>query len=63
MFGMTYAIDVIFLDANNVVVGIVSQIKPGRLSRIFWKAKGCLELPAGTISNTGTGVGDQVEIV
>ncbi len=60
---MIYAIDVIFLDANKVVVGVVSQIKPGRLSRVFWKAKGCLELPIGTISSTGTEVGDKVEIV
>jgi uncharacterized membrane protein (UPF0127 family) len=63
MFGMGYSIDAIFVDANNVVVGIVSEIKPGRISRVFWKARGCLELPGGTISSTGTVVGDKLEIV
>jgi uncharacterized membrane protein (UPF0127 family) len=62
MFGMVYAIDAIFLDGDNVVVGLVSSIKPGHISRVFWKAKACLELPAGTISGTGTDLGDKLDI-
>ncbi len=58
MFGMRYAIDVVFMDKSNCVVGIVEQIGPGQMSKSFRKAAGCLELPAGTISDTGTAVGD-----
>jgi uncharacterized membrane protein (UPF0127 family) len=61
MFGMSYAIDALFLDRNDVVVGLVQTLKPGQMSRICWKAKSCLELPAGTISGTDTKLGDKVE--
>jgi uncharacterized protein len=63
MFGMTYAIDAIFIDKRNEVVGLVQSIGPGSLSPIFIKAAGCLELPAGTISSTGTQVGDTVTYI
>jgi len=60
MFGMTYAIDAVFLDKNDVVVGLVKEIKPGRMSSVYFRAARCLELPAGTISNTMTEVGDKL---
>lgn len=58
MFGMKYAIDAVFVDKNNEVVGLVENIKPGQLSRSFRKARGCLEVPSGTILDTGVSVGD-----
>lgn len=61
MFGMKYAIDCVFLDKAGTVVGIVQSIGPGALSPIFAKAHGCLELPAGTIADTGTAEGDKIE--
>lgn len=60
MFGMKFPIDAVFLDKNGVVVGILEDFAPGKLSRIFGKAKSCLELPAGTIKKTGTTLGDIV---
>jgi uncharacterized protein len=60
MFGMTYAIDAVFIDKRNQVVGLVESIGPGALSPLFMKAAGCLELPAGTISSTGTELGDML---
>ncbi len=60
MFGMKFAIDAIFLDKNGVVVGILEDFAPGKMSRIFGKAKSCLELPAGTVKKTGTTLGDVV---
>jgi len=60
MFGMRFAIDAIFLDKNGVVVGILENFAPGKMSRIFGKAKSCLELPAGTINKTSTTLGDVV---
>ncbi len=61
MFGMKYAIDVIFVDRQGVVVGLVESIAPGQMSKLFSKAHGCLELPSGVIRDTGTSVGDQIE--
>lgn len=58
MIGMTFAIDAIFVDKQGKVVGLVRDIKPWGMSSHFWKAAGCLELPAGTIDATGTAVGD-----
>ncbi len=62
MFGMSYAIDAIFLDKQNTVIGLVKNLKPWRISPYFKNAFGCLELPAGTISSTGTAIGDKIEI-
>ncbi len=62
MLFMKFAIDVVFVDANNKVVGIVSKIKPFRFSPVFWKSACAIELPAGTIEETKTQVGDQLTI-
>lgn len=62
MFGMKYSIDVVFLDKNNTVVGLAENIGPGKVSRTFIKARGCLEIPAGTASDTSTEVGDIIVV-
>lgn len=61
MFGMQYAIDAVFVDPQNKIVGLVKRIGPGQVSRVFRKAHACLELPAGTIDNTMTEEGDELE--
>jgi uncharacterized membrane protein (UPF0127 family) len=58
MFWMSYAIDAIFLDKNTRVVGLVQEIKPWRTSKVFLHATACVELPAGTIANSDTRIGD-----
>ena len=60
MFGMRFAIDAIFVDKSGRVVGIENDIQPWQLSKLYWKAHGCLELPVGTISDTNTVIGDQL---
>lgn len=62
MFFMKFPIDVIFVNQENVVVGLVRNILPFRLSRIFWRAKDAIELPCGVIENTQTRVGDKLSI-
>ncbi len=62
MFGMAYAIDAVFVSRDLLVVGLCDSIKPGQMSKAFGGARGCLELPAGTISNTATKLGDKIEI-
>lgn len=61
MFGMKYAIDVVFMDKLGVVVGLCNSIPPGAMSKLFSRAHACLELPAGTILDTNTDEGDQIE--
>ncbi|HEY9733393.1 MAG TPA: DUF192 domain-containing protein [Drouetiella sp.] len=60
MIGMAYAIDAIFLDDDYKVVGLVNDIQPMQVSKVYRQATACLELPAGTISSTGTELGDQL---
>lgn len=60
MFFMRFAIDVIFVDRNYRVVGLVENIRPFRLSPYFWRASCAIELPVGTIVASKTRVGDQL---
>ncbi|MBF0486413.1 MAG: DUF192 domain-containing protein [Candidatus Omnitrophica bacterium] len=62
MFFMKFPIDVVFLDKNNRIVGLVSNIPPFALSPIFWKADKALELPAGKILQTKSSISDQIII-
>jgi len=60
-FGMAFAIDVVFIDKKDRVVGVRHAVAPHRLVRPFWKALGVLELPPGTIRASRTEVGDQLQ--
>ena len=59
-FGMRYEFDALFLDHDGKVVGSHPRFRRNRISRIFWKARGVLELPLGTINRTFTALGDEV---
>jgi hypothetical protein len=59
-FGMRYEFDALFIDRQGKVVGMHPRFGRNRISRIFWSARGVLELPAGTIDRTSTRVGDEV---
>ena len=59
--GMRYPLDVAFLDARGVVVGIQKGLPPNRIGRVFRDARGALELRAGTLAATGTAPGDLLE--
>ena len=60
---MRFPIDVVFVDDKNNVLNLVHSLAPWRVSPIVWKARGVLELPAGTLARTLTEVGDRLEIV
>ena len=60
--GMSFPIDVLFLDRTGQVVHLMSALPPWRFSRFIWHAKNVLELPSGKIRETGTTNGDQIEI-
>ena len=62
MFGMRYAIDVVFLDDADRVVGLTEDLRPWRVSPLVKAARSVIELPAGTIAHTGLETGQQVTI-
>lgn len=61
-FAMRFPIDVLYLDRNQYVVHLESNLKPWRLGAVRMNAASVLELPQNTLSSTQTAVGDQVEI-
>jgi uncharacterized membrane protein (UPF0127 family) len=61
-FFMRFAIDAVFADKNNQVVGLEHSMQPFGLSRIYWKASYVVELPAGTLKNTATSIGDTISL-
>jgi protein-S-isoprenylcysteine O-methyltransferase Ste14/uncharacterized membrane protein (UPF0127 family) len=62
MFGMRYAIDVVFLDAGGRVLRQVHTLQPNRVSPKVAAATSVLELPAGTLARLGIADSDRVEI-
>jgi uncharacterized protein len=60
MFGMKFAIDIVVLDKNDVVIGVQEALRPGWIGKLFWGAHSTLELPVGAIRASGTAKGDRV---
>ena len=59
---MSFAIDVAFLDIDNRIVHVIPDMPPGRVSPHLFRAQSVLELPARTLSTSGTVVGDQLAV-
>jgi len=59
--GMLFAIDIVVLDGQWNVIATRREVRPFRLTRVFWKAAAVLELPAGTVESCGTLIGDTLE--
>jgi uncharacterized protein len=62
-FWMRLPIDVLYMNRDYEVIRADECMKPWRLGPIFTGSKWVIELPAGTISATGTEPGDKIEIV
>ena len=60
--GMLYALDLVFLDRNYVVLDIEEHVRPFRISKVCFKSSSVLELPVHTVFRTETRIGDQLEI-
>jgi uncharacterized protein len=60
-FFMKFAIDLVYLDKGRKVRKVRNAVPPWRLSACL-AAHSVLELPAGTASETGTQVGDELAI-
>jgi len=60
--GMLFAIDLVFIDRDGLVVHTEEYVRPFRISRVTLKAQSVLELPPYTVFRSGTQVGDRLEI-
>jgi len=58
---MQFPIDIAVLDDDWKVIAIRRDMRPFRMSRMFWKAAVVLELPSGMLESTSTLVGDTIE--
>jgi uncharacterized protein len=59
---MKFPIDVLYLDANKLVVHVEQNLKPWRVARVSMRTASVLELPGNTLESSGTTVGDEIEI-
>lgn len=60
MWGMRFAIDVVFCDEKNRIVKVVENLKPWSMTSYVLKAQYVIEIPSGTISNHGIEVTDTI---
>src|SRR4051794_13814252 len=59
--GMMFSIDIVVLDGEWNVIAVRRDLRPFRMTRLFWKAAAVLEVPAGVVDSTSTSVGDSLE--
>lgn len=59
---MRVPIDVVFYGRDGVVLGVAEAMRPWRVSRIYFRAKGLVEVPAGAARASGTRPGDVLRI-
>ena len=59
---MRYPIDVLYLDMEKRVIRLVDNLRPWRITPMIVDSATVIELPPHTAWNTGTRVGDQIEI-
>jgi uncharacterized membrane protein (UPF0127 family) len=60
-FGMRFAIDVAFCDADLTILRVVT-VRPNRLTRRMGRASSVVETSAGTFARWGIGPGDTLEV-
>lgn len=60
--GMKFPIDVVFLNREFYVLGLISGMHPYRVSGVHMRGYSVIELPNGTIRKSRTEIGDQLEI-
>jgi len=61
-FFMRFAIDAVFLSKDNIVVGLLQNLKPYRLSPIYFNAFLVIELPPGVIKASSTQINDKIDL-
>jgi uncharacterized membrane protein (UPF0127 family) len=62
-WGMKFAIDVVTLDQDGLVIGIWEKIGPWRMRGLDSRTRSVLELPAGQIAESKIAVGDELAMM
>src|SRR5271157_5356288 len=62
-FAMRFPIDALYLDRDRIVIHLEETLKPWRVAPVKANATSVLELPPGTIQETATALGDQIDIL
>jgi protein-S-isoprenylcysteine O-methyltransferase Ste14/uncharacterized membrane protein (UPF0127 family) len=62
-YGMTYPIDVLYLNRSGKVIGALSNVQPNTIPQKANNTMSVLELAAGTIQEQGIKEGDQLGVV
>jgi uncharacterized membrane protein (UPF0127 family) len=60
---MTFPIDVIYLNQALSVIKLDEAMGPNRIGQFVTQSAYILEIPVGTITATGTQVGDQIRFL
>lgn len=60
---MRFTIDVLFADKSGTILHIIHRMKPYRVSKIVRGSSYVVELPEGVLEQTGTEVGDVLEVI
>jgi uncharacterized protein len=61
-WAMRFPLDLVYLDTDNRVVHLEENVKPWRFAPVRMDTVTVLELPWHTVWNSGTNLGDQIEI-
>ncbi len=61
-FFMKFDIDVVFVDRNGLVCGIVENIRPSRVSQYISSASYVIELSRGMCKKKGIEIGNKIEL-
>ncbi|MFC2947315.1 DUF192 domain-containing protein [Virgibacillus sediminis] len=59
-FFMNYSIDILYLNREKEIVGIEENLAKGKIGKRFKQVRSVIELPAGTIKQTSTAIGQTV---
>jgi len=60
--GMKFPIDVVYLDSKQRVIHVCHSLSPFRFAAVKLRCRSVVELPAGTLAQTQTSIGDVLEI-
>lgn len=60
--GMKFLFDAVFLDKKGLVVHLIESMPPMKLGAFIKTAHTVVELPAGTIADSQTQLGDQITV-
>mgnify|MGYP005810476231 CR=1 FL=1 len=61
-WAMRFPIDIVYLDSNHIVVHVEENLKPWSFAPVRMDSATVLELPWHTVWDSGTKIGDQIEL-